>query len=204
MADSNLPNRDGLLERVRSIILDPEDTWAVISDEAISPSRIVTRQALPLAAIGPLAMPIGLALLTPGIPFGPVSLAKLAVWSFFSNLAALLVAALMIAILAPRFGGVADRLAALKLAAAAFTPFWVSGILNLVPMLSPLTILGALYGIFLLYHGSTPLVKVPQTRAPAFSAAVVAGTLMTGYAINVAALAILNPWRLGSLAIAAG
>ena len=49
----------GLVQRVKSIILKPAETWPVVAGEAATPGDLITRYALPLIVIGPIAQLIG-------------------------------------------------------------------------------------------------------------------------------------------------
>ena len=53
----------------------------------------------------------------------------------------------------------------MKLAVYSMTPVWIAGIFNLIPALGVLSILGSLYGLYLLYLGfSTPLMGTPKEK----------------------------------------
>ncbi|MBA4160644.1 MAG: hypothetical protein C0515_00850 [Novosphingobium sp.] len=153
---------------------------------------------MPLAAIGPVAMFVGLSLFFGTFHFGLLSLTKLAIWSFVLNFIALIGSAFLAEFLAPKFEGEASRIGAFKLAAAALTPYWIAGVLAIVPTAAPLSIIGLLYGIFLFYQGSTPLLKIPQDKAPVFTAAVVVGSLILFAVTNSMAMTMLNPFGLGA------
>jgi hypothetical protein len=49
----------GLVDRVKAITLKPDETWPQIATEQTTPGDIVTRYAVPLLAIGPVASFIG-------------------------------------------------------------------------------------------------------------------------------------------------
>jgi hypothetical protein len=48
-----------LVERAKAILLQTKETWPVIATERTTPGNIITRYAIPLAAIGPVAGFIG-------------------------------------------------------------------------------------------------------------------------------------------------
>jgi len=90
----------------------------------------------------------------------------LAVVSYIFSLVMVYVLALIIKALAPSFSSQADLVGALKLAAYSMTPYFVAGILYIIPFLDWLVILAGLYGLYVLYLGfkgglmSTPPDKV--------------------------------------------
>ena len=67
---------------------------------------------------------------------------------------------LIINALAPRFAGTSDRRQALKTAAYAFTPAWLSAVFGLLPGVAPLLqFVAGLYGIYLLYLGLPTMMR---------------------------------------------
>ena len=166
----------GLVDRVKAIIVDPASEWPQIADEPAGIGEVLIKYALPLALIGPVAAFIGGQLFGYGV-FGfafrlslmasLVTLAK----SYVMMIVGLFILAAIANILAPTFGGQADSTRAFKLVAYSGTPGWMVGIFGLVPMLAPLSLLG-LYGLYLFFVGATPMLKVPQAKAPSFTAVV--------------------------------
>src|SRR5262249_1584075 len=67
-----------------------------------------------------------------------------------------------------------DELAAQKVAAYSFTPFFLSGVLLIWPSSFSLTVLVVAVGVsaFLIYRGLPPLMKTPQDRALGFAATI--------------------------------
>jgi hypothetical protein len=92
-----------------------------------------------------------------------------AVFSFALSFVGVFLIALIVDLLAPGFGGKRDPLAALKVTAYTFTPGWVAGIFNLIPILGVLTIVAGLYGLYLLYIGLPVLMRCPGDRAVGYT-----------------------------------
>ena len=69
--------------------------------------------------------------------------------------------------LAPTFGAEQNSTQALKVAVYWYTPAWVAGVLQIVPLLGIFAIFAAFYGIYLLYLGLPALMKCPRTRPSA-------------------------------------
>ncbi len=166
---ANPKNPNNLIERVQAILLKPAPTWDVIDGEQTSVKALYTSYIMPLAAIGPVANAIG------GVVFGigafgisyhtPLVTAIIgAVLSYVLSLIMIYVVALVIDGLAPSFNGQKNFIQALKLAAYASTAGWVAAIFGIFPALGILTLLGALYGIYLFYLGLPKLMKNPADK----------------------------------------
>ena len=197
----------GLIERAKAIILTPTATWPVIASEQATPGDLITRYALPLAAIGPLASLIGgqlfgISLFMVTVHPSLMSGLTMALTSFVMSLVALVIVALAADFFAPKFGGEANRTGAFKLVAYSMTPAWVAGILGLIPALAMLGILAGLYGIYLLYQGSTPLMKVPQDKAPVYTAAVVVSAIVLTFVAATVTSTVTGAMGMGAAGLA--
>ena len=53
---------------------------------------------------------------------------------------------------------------AIQLVAYSYTPAWVGGILNIIPVISWIGALFGLYGIYLMYLGLPHMMKTPQDK----------------------------------------
>ncbi|HEY4407735.1 MAG TPA: Yip1 family protein [Xanthobacteraceae bacterium] len=160
-----------MLNRIRSILLTPSLEWPVIAKEKSAASALFVRYVATLALIPALARCVGASLVGWYAPIWS-SLAG-ALVTYLCGLAIVYGVALIIDLLAPRFGGQKDFAAALKLAVYSAIPVWLAGIFLMVPGLSFLIILG-LQGVYLLWAGLPVLLRVPAGRALPY-AAVVAG-----------------------------
>jgi Yip1 domain len=160
-----------LLNRVKAILLKPHAEWLVIAGEKSDASALFLRYVAILALIPALARFIGASLVG---RYAPISWSLAgALLSYLSGFAIVYVLALIIDVLAPRFGAQKDFAGALKLAVYSATPVWIAGIFLLVPGLSFLVILG-LHGAYLLWAGLPILMQAPADKALSYTA-VVAG-----------------------------
>jgi hypothetical protein len=172
-----------LTERVKNILLQPAGEWAVIDQETGNVSDLYKSYIAPLAAIGPVASIVGLAIIGHPLPMGgsyhvPLTSAiGQAVVTFVLALAGTYVLALIINALAPTFGGTKNDFQALKVAAYSSTAAWLAGIFNLIPALTFLQIL-ALYSIYLLYLGLPILMKAPQEKALPYTGLVIIAAIV--------------------------
>ena len=182
----------GLLSRVTNILVRPRTEWPVIANESTSTLKLYTGYVAPLAAIGPLASIIGMSLVGISIPFvgtirTPIASSLMhAIVSFVLALVGVFVLSLIVNALAPKFGGERNGSQALKVAAYAYTPGWLAGVLLLLPMLSLLAVIAALYGLYLMYLGLPILMKAAKEKAVAYTAVVVLCAI--GLGVVVAAI----------------
>ena len=198
----------GLIERAKAIILNPSATWPVIAAEKTTPGDLITHYALLLAAIGPIATFIGgqifgISLFLVTVRPGLMSGLTMALASFVMSLVAVVILALAADFFAPKFGGEASRTNAFKLVVYAMTPAWVAGILGIIPALAMLGVIAGLYGVVLLYQGSTPVMKVPQAKAPVFTVAVVVSAIVLSFVVARVTSSVTGAMGMGAATMAA-
>jgi len=181
-----------LVDRVKNILLNPRQEWAVIDAEPTVPVDLYKQYIMPLAAIGPVAGFIGSTVFGYRIPLmgtirAPIGQAFASmVVTYLLTLGGVYVLALIIDALAPNFHGTKNQLQALKVAAYSSTASWVSGIFSLVPGLRWLGVLG-LYSLYLLYLGLPVLMKAPEDRALAYTILVILAALVLFLVIGLVA-----------------
>jgi hypothetical protein len=163
-----------LVARVQGILLKPKDEWAKIKDEQVTVQQLFTQYAVFLAAIPAVAQFLGWALVgglrIPYVGRSWMGRALLyAVFSYILSLAVVYALGFIINTLAPNFSSPQNLPNAMKLAVYSMTPAWIAGIFNLIPALSVLTLLGSLYGLYVLYLGfSAPLMGTPKEKATGY------------------------------------
>lgn len=167
--------RPNLVDRVKNIILKPNEEWPRIAAEPDSIADIYRRHVLPLAAIGPVCMVLG-SLLFASSMYGVYApaigwLIGNAIVQYVLTLVGVYLLALVIDALAPTFSATSGRVAAFKVAAYSATASWLCGIFWLLPPLLFLTLLG-LYSIYLLYLGLQHVMNAPKDKAVAYVAVV--------------------------------
>jgi hypothetical protein len=191
-----------LVERVQSILLKPKATWPEIDAEQADAASLYKNYVMILALIPAVASFIGLSLIgigAFGVSFRVPIVSGLAnmVVGYVLSLVMVFVLALIIDAMAPTFEGTRSQIGALKLSAYASTAAFVGGIFSLLPSLSVLGALAALYGIYLLYTGLPVLMKCPPDKAIAYTAVVVVCAIVGGFIIAwVLALLTPSPVRL--------
>jgi hypothetical protein len=167
-----------IVERAKNICLTPKTEWPIIAAEPAATGPLITGYAAPLAAIGAICGFIGGALIGQTLPFVghyrvPILSALVgAIFSFGMALVGVFVLSLIINALAPTFGGEKNSGQALKLAVYSYTPAWLAGVLQIVPVLGLLGIFAALYGVYLLYLGLPRLMKNPEDKSVVYTVVV--------------------------------
>ncbi len=170
-------NTDQLIARVRNILATPKTEWPVIAAEPDSVAGLYTRYIMILSAIPALAGFIKGSLIGYSMGFagtfrlGFVAGLTGAVLQYGLGLAAVYLVALIINALAPTFGGQKDMLQALKTTAYAFTASWIASIAIILPWFGTLiSLLGAIYGIYLLYLGLPITMRGQPSQAAGYTA----------------------------------
>jgi hypothetical protein len=198
-----------LVARVRGLLFAPRRELAKTVDEPSGLRPVLVPYVLVLAAIGPLAHFISLAIIghyqrlsdlaepmwvrAPGMAllFLPIGYG-LAIGGWFLY-------AVLLAQLAPSFGGRADRAIAFKTAALSATPVWIAGVLALgdslpfVGLLAPVATLGGLVYAVLLGAWAVPLhLHTPEPRAVGHALAALGITIV---------VSVIAYWLLAALVI---
>lgn len=172
-----------IVDRVKSILLQPKATWDVIDVEPATIAGIYKSYFIPLALIPAVCGLIGAVVFgygAFGFSYKPPIVAAVAsaVVQFCISLAMVYVLALIIDALAPTFGGQKSKIQAFKVAAYSMTASCVAGIFSIFPPLAVLGILG-LYGFYLLYVGLPKLMKTTEDKALPYTAlTIVAAVVM--------------------------
>jgi hypothetical protein len=200
-----------IVDRAKNICLTPKTEWPVIAAEPASTSALLTSYVVPLAAVAAIAGFIGGSIVGTTVPyFGTyrVPIANglvLALFSVGMAVVAVFVLSLIINALAPTFGAEQNSTQALKVAVYSYTPAWIAGVLQIVPLLSILMIFGALYAMYLLYLGLPRLMKCPEDKAVGYTAvvivcAIVLSLVLVGISTMFAGAGMIGAGALGAAA----
>jgi len=194
-----------LIERVKSLLTKPADTWAQIESEPATIGGLYRSWVVPLAAIPAVCGLIGMAVFgvgALGFTYKPpiVSSAANAVVAYGLTLAGVYISALIIDGLAPTFGGTKDKIQSFKVAAYAPTAVWIAGVFQLYPPLAIIAILGALYSLYLLYKGLPLLMKTPPEKALPYTALIVVASIVIGIVVFSVSGAVMRATGVGAMA----
>ncbi len=171
-----------LVSRATAILATPRTEWPVIECEPAALLDLFINYVAILAAIPAVAGFIGKSLIGAYSPILPGLVHALIV--YVVTFAVVTVIAGVIDLLAPKFGGQKNFANALKLSVYSHTPVWLAGIFLLIPGLHFLMVL-ALYGIYLLWTGLPPLMRVPHYRMLPYTLVVAACALVPAIALAV-------------------
>ncbi|HKB13453.1 MAG TPA: Yip1 family protein [Vicinamibacterales bacterium] len=165
-----MPVNPNLIARVTNILKQPAVEWPVIAAEPTDVATLLSGYAAPLAAIPAICRWIGMSVIGIAMPFvgtfrvGIVRGVANAIVYWVFALVGAYIGALIIEKLAPTFKSSGSTVQALKLVVYASTPVWVAGVLNLIPALSPLIIIAALYAVYLFYLGLPHVMHTPADQ----------------------------------------
>jgi hypothetical protein len=196
-----------IIQRAKNICLTPTTEWPVISAEPATPGGLLTGYAAPLAAIGAIAGFLGGAIIGQTLPFVghyrvPLAAGLIAaIFTFCMALVGVFVLSLIIDALAPTFGGQKNSIQALKVAVYSYTPAWIAGVLQIVPLLGILGIFAALYGLYLLYLGLPQLMRSPQEKAIPYTVVVVVCAIVLSVVITAVGGLLVGAGMVGSGAL---
>jgi hypothetical protein len=188
----------GIVGRAKAILVSPNTEWPVIAGESESVQSVFMRYDVPLAAIGPICGFIG------GQVFGinaiivrihPSLMAGLstAITAYILSLLSIFVVAWVANFLADKFGGQLNFSRAFQLCAYSFTAAYLAGVFQIVPALGILALLAALYGIYLFYLGTTPMMAVPKDKAAGYTAVTIVGVIIVYLIVGAIMSAVASP-----------
>ncbi len=187
------------IDRIQAILTTPKTEWPRIEAEATTVPSIVRDWLVWLAAIPAIATFVGFSLIGFGMMGVTVRVPILAglaqaVFGVVLTVALTWGIAKVADALAPRFGGRSDFLSAFKLIAYGATASMVAGVFYLLPSLSVLALLGALYSVWLIRLGVPVMMKVPEARAWSYTAVLIACGFVGGLLVG-AITSALTPSR---------
>jgi Yip1 domain len=206
MTDANSPPAlsPSLVARVKGILFRPTAEWEVIEREPATVKGLFTGYAAILAAIGPVAGLIGSTVFAMGIfrAGSPVGAIAGALVGYVMALVGAFVLGLIIDALAPSFGGVSNRLNAMKVAVYSSTASWLAGIFSILPLLGILGIVG-LYSLYLLYRGLPTLMKAPADKSLVYTIVVIIAAVVIWMVIGVITASVIGMFAVAG-AVATG
>ena len=175
-----------LVARAKAILMTPTQEWAAVDGEPLDISTLLVGYVLPLAAIGPIARFLGFSV----FGFGGIFRMSVgwgisqAIISFCLAVLGVFVLAWVINALAPNFGATQSMPQAIKLSAYSMTAAWVAGIFYILPALSMLALIGALYSLYLFYVGLPILMKSPPDKTPTYAIVVIVSCIVLFWIIG--------------------
>lgn len=179
-----------IVARAKAITLNPAATWPVIEAEKHDAKSLFVPYMLILAAIPAVASFIGLSLIGMGgfgfsfrIPIG--SGLAMMVTTYILSLVMTFGMGWLASALAPTFGGQSNLVQGLKLAVFGGTPMMLAGVFNLLPALSIIGLLVALYSLYVMYLGLPVLMKNPKEKTVVYMLVLIIASIIAGVVLSM-------------------
>ena len=153
-----------IVDRAKNIILTPKTEWTAIAAEEPNVGQIISGYVIPLALIPAIAAMLGYGLIGRGMASSFTMGIAMAIIGFVVALGGVYLTAYVIDMLAPNFGSQKNFGRAMQLVAYSYTPAWVAGILNIIPVLGVLVLVASIYGLYLMYLGFPHTMKTPDEK----------------------------------------
>jgi hypothetical protein len=197
----------GLIQRVKNILLSPRTEWPVIAAEPRTARDIYLGYVAILAAIPVIASIIGSTVFGISMPLvGTVRMPIVGavvggVLHYLLSFLAVFIVALIVDALAPTFGGQKDSVRALKVTAYSFTASWVAGIVTIIPLLGILAFIASLYGLYLLYLGLPVLMRCPEDKSIGYTIVVVICAFVVMFILSIVTTTLVGVFGFGGAAL---
>jgi sterol desaturase/sphingolipid hydroxylase (fatty acid hydroxylase superfamily) len=153
-----------IVDRAKNIIMTPKTEWTAIAAEEPNVGQIISGYVIPLALIPAIAAMLGYGLIGRGMASSFTWGIAMAIIGFVVALGGVYLTAYVIDMLAPNFGSQKNFGRAMQLVAYSYTPAWVAGILNIIPVLGVLVLVASIYGLYLMYLGFPHTMKTPDDK----------------------------------------
>ena len=179
-----------IVERAKAITLNPAATWPLIEAEKHDAKSLFVPYVLILAAIPAICSFIGLSVVGMG-GFGfnfriPVASGlAMMITTYILSLIMTFGMGWLASALAPTFGGKSDLVQGLKLAVFGGTPMMLAGIFNILPALSIIGLLVALYSLYVMYLGLPVLMKNPKEKTIVYMVVLIIASIIAGVVLSM-------------------
>ena len=179
-----------IVERAKAITLNPAATWPVIEAEKHDAKSLFVPYLLILAAIPAICSFIGLSVVGVGgfgfnfrVPFA--SGLAMMITTYILSVIMTFGMGWLASALAPTFGGKSDLVQGLKLAVFGGTPMMLAGIFNILPALSIVGLLVALYSLYVIYLGLPVLMKNPKEKTIVYMVVLILASIIAGVVLSM-------------------
>ena len=179
-----------IADRVKGILLKPEEEWPKIGAEQRSNKDLILYYVLPFAAVAAL---ISLIILWSSTYLGFGVALRFAVLKLVTPIITVVVAAVVINELAETFDSIKNLNNAFKLVVYSYTPALLAAIIASLSWTLGWVMLLGLYGVYLLWIGLPVMMKTPEDKRLVYIIAAVVLVLL----VNVIVGALFGIERLG-------
>lgn len=157
-----------LIDRARNILVKPKPEWEKISLETPNVQSIMVGYVLPLALLSAVAAFIGYAFVGDGRGVFRIKSTDLGIYFalrvLIGSIGSVFISAFIIDVLAPSFESEKNMGRSIQLVAYSYTPSLIGGIFAIIPSLSVLGLIAAIYGLYLMYIGLPPMKKTKEDK----------------------------------------
>jgi hypothetical protein len=160
MSAPSMGSINGVFQEAIALVKDPKAYMTARADSAPPVMDTLTKYVAILALIPLVFTILGDAIFTRSIGYAIVA----GIVTYIFELIAVVVVGIILWKLAPSFSSVADQNKATKLVSYVYTPVFLISVLNIIPGLTVLNILGLLYGLYILYIGLPIVLKTPTDK----------------------------------------
>lgn len=161
-----------VLKNAIALVRDPVAYMTQNKDQAVSLGSLMINYVAILALIPLLGRIIGDLLFYSGAGDAVGYAIAGAIVSYILDIIAVFVIGIVIWKLAPSFKTSTDQTKATVLSAFVYTPVFLIGILSIIPFLGYLSILGLLYGLYILYRGLPIMLGTPADKTVVYVIAI--------------------------------
>ncbi len=198
----------GMGVRIKGLLTTSTEEWKRIEPEAATTQGVYTGWLIPLALIPAVASVVGMTVFGVGVP-GLLSVKiplltalLMGALSFAAVLGMTYVMALVINGLAPNFGGTQSPIQALKVATYSATAVLIAGVVQIIPALGFLALVGLIFSIFLMHSGLPVLMKSPPEKTFGYTLSVT-GVMFVLWLVAWLALSTVTAPLMGAAALGA-
>lgn len=179
-----------LVDRAKNIMFNPKQEWEVIKAESVSTQELYKQYAIILAGIPVVAGFLGYTFFGYPWAFGSIkipvgSILLWAILTYIQILASVFILSFIVDALAPSFGSTKEIISSTKVVVYSFTPAWVAGIFNLVPVLGFIAALAGIYGLVLLYMGLQRVKDVPQDKIVIYFVVIIIAAILISIVLGL-------------------
>lgn len=193
-----------IVSRAKAITLNPAATWPVIDAEQHDAKSLFVPYMLILAAIPAVAGFIGMSVIGMGF-FGfsyrmPIASGlAMMVTTYILSLVMTFGMGWLASALAPTFGGQSNLVQGLKLAVFGGTPMMLAGVFNVLPALSIVGLLVALYSLYVMYLGLPVLMKNPKEKTIVYMVILIIASIIAGVVLSTVSRAFTPSMGMGGM-----
>jgi hypothetical protein len=198
-----------IVTRAKAITFNPAATWPVIEAETHDAKSLFVPYMLILAAIPAIASFIGLSLVGMGgfglnfrIPIG--SGIAMMITTYIMSLVMTYGMGWLTSALAPTFGGQSNLSQGLKLAVFGATPMMLAGVFNVLPALSIIGLLAALYSLYVMYTGLPILMKNTKEKTIVYMVVLILASIIAGVVLSQISRAFMPSMGMGGMGMRGG